>query len=70
MVRWRGVCSGHTADPQTWSTPGAQLQKTFGLKHVCLVGDRGLLTSARIREDVQPLGLDWVIAVTGIPMSG
>ena len=28
-----------------------------------LVGDRGMITAARIREDLQPAGLDWITAL-------
>jgi hypothetical protein len=28
-----------------------KLKQRFGLKHVVLVGDRGMLTQARLRED-------------------
>ena len=31
----------------------------FGFSRVVLVGDRGMLTEARIREEVRPSGLDW-----------
>lgn len=57
------VFEGNTADP---GTLGSQLQKLcgrFGLSRVVVVGDRGLLTSARIREEVKPAGLDWVTAL-------
>ena len=57
------VFEGNTADP---GTLGSQLQKLcgrFGLSRVVVVGDRGLLTSARIREEVKPAGLAWVTAL-------
>ena len=59
------VCAGNTADP---ATVGAQIEKLrarFGLSKVVLVGDRGMLTEARIREDVKPAGLDWISALRG-----
>ena len=31
---------------------------------IALVGDRGMLTTARIRADLQPAGLDWISALT------
>ncbi len=52
--------SGNTADPATLT---AQLQKRkerFGLCRVTIVGDRGLLTHARLTEAVQPAGYDWI----------
>ena len=33
------------------------------MKRVVLVGDRGLITSARIEEELQPAGLDWITAL-------
>ena len=54
------VFKGNTADPQTLSPQIKKLQQTFKLKRVVLVGDRGLLTEARLREDVR---LDYITAL-------
>lgn len=54
------VFAGNTADPTTLTAQVAKLKERFGLDRVVLVGDRGMLTSARIREDVQPAGFDWI----------
>lgn len=54
------VFAGNTADPTTLTAQVAKLKARFGLDRVVLVGDRGMLTSARIREDVQPAGFDWI----------
>src|SRR6516165_2476460 len=35
----------------------------FGLSRVVLVGDRGMITSARIRDELKPAGLDWITAL-------
>lgn len=41
-----------------------KLRQRFGLSRVVLVGDRGLLTEARIRDELQPVaGLDWITAL-------
>ena len=40
-----------------------KLKSRFGLKRVVLVGDRGMLTSARIEADLKPAGLDWITAL-------
>jgi len=41
-----------------------KLQKRFGLKRIILVGDRGMITDARIREDLSTVqGLDWITAL-------
>jgi len=42
-----------------------KLRHRFGLSRVVLVRDRGMLTQARIREEVQPSGLDWISALRG-----
>ena len=42
------------ADPSTVSVQVEKLQRRFGLQRVVLVGDRGMLTEARIREDRRP----------------
>lgn len=54
------VFAGNTADPGTLGTQIDKLKRRFGLRHVVLVGDRGLITSARIRAELQPAGLDWI----------
>ena len=57
------VFAGNTADPATVAAQVDRIRKRFGLSRIALVGDRGMLTSARIREDVEPAGLDWVSAL-------
>jgi len=57
------VFSGDTADSMTLSAQIAKLRKRWGLERVVLVGDRGLLTTARIEEEMKPAGLDWITAL-------
>jgi transposase len=57
------VFSGDTADSMTLSAQIAKVRKRWGLKRVVLVGDRGLLTTARIEEEMKPAGLDWITAL-------
>ena len=52
------VFEGNTADPRTLGPQVDKLRRRFGLSKVVLVGDRGMLTEARIREEVAPAGLD------------
>ena len=59
------VFAGNTADPSTVGAQVGKLRQRFGLSRVVLVGDRGMLTEARIREEVAPAGLDWVGALRG-----
>ena len=37
-----------------------KLKRRFRLQHVVLVGDRGMITAARLREDLRPAALDWI----------
>ena len=57
------VFPGNTADPTTLSAALGKVRERFGLERVVLVGDRGLVTSARIREELLPIGLDWITAL-------
>ena len=59
------VFHGNTADPATAGAQVDKLRHRFGFSKVVLVGDRGMLTEARIREDVKPAGLDWISALRG-----
>jgi hypothetical protein len=40
-----------------------KVKDRFGITRIVLVGDRGMLTAARLREDVRPEGLDWITAL-------
>ena len=57
------VFDGNTADPMTVGAQIDKLRRRFGLSRVVWVGDRGMLTEARIREEVKPAGLDWISAL-------
>jgi hypothetical protein len=59
------VFSGNTADPATLAHQVETLRKRFNLKTVVLVGDRGMITAARIREDLEPYGLEWITSLRG-----
>ena len=55
------VFEGSTSDPNTVASQVDKLRQRFGLKRVVLVGDRGMLTAARIREDLAGVdGLRWI----------
>ena len=54
------VFEGNTADPMTLATQIEKLKQRFRLEHVVLVGDRGMVTQARITEDIKSAGLDWI----------
>ena len=57
------VFEGNTADPLTLSVQIDKLKQRFQLQRVVMVGDRGLLTSARIEQTLRPAGLDWITAL-------
>jgi hypothetical protein len=57
------VFEGNIADPMTLSAQIDKLKARFGLSQVVLVGDRGMITSARIRDELAPAGLDWITAL-------
>src|SRR5215469_8623074 len=59
------VFKGSTADPVTLASQVTRLKERFGLAHVAVVGDRGMLTKARIRDDLRPAELDWITALRG-----
>lgn len=54
------VFEGNTADPATVSAQVKKLKDRFRLERVVLVGDRGMITSARIDETLKPAGVDWI----------
>jgi len=57
------VFEGNTADPATLAAQIGKLKDRFKLKRVVLVGDRGMITDARIEEALRPAGLDWITAL-------
>jgi hypothetical protein len=59
------VFQGNTGDPATLASQVTKLRQRFGLTHIAVVGDRGMLTKARIRDDLRPAELDWVTALRG-----
>jgi transposase len=58
------VFSWNTADPTTFTAQVNKIRKRFGIRRVVLVGDRGMITSKRIDEDLREAeGLDWITAL-------
>ena len=57
------VFEGDTADPRTLAAQIDKIKKRFALKHVALVGDRGMITQARLDAEIAPAGLDWITAL-------
>jgi hypothetical protein len=58
------VFTGNTADPKTLTPQVEKVRQKFGLSRIIFVGDRGMLTSARLREDFHGAeGLGWISAL-------
>jgi hypothetical protein len=58
------VFDGNTGDPKTLTAVLTKVRQRFGLERLILVGDRGMLTAARIREELAGVeGLAWITAL-------
>ncbi len=57
------VFEGNTADPGSVAAQVEKLTGRFSLSRVVVAGDRGMLTDARIREDLGPAGLRWITSL-------
>ena len=57
------VFPGNTADPATVAAQVRKIKQRFKVGRVAVVADRGMLTSARLREDIAPAGLDHITAL-------
>ena len=57
------VFEGNTGDPKTLAAQIEKLKQRFKLGRVVLVSDRGMITDARLREELEPAGLDWITAL-------
>ena len=57
------VFPGNTGDPSTVAAQVKKIQGRFGIESIALVGDRGMLTTARLRKDLDPAGLAWISAL-------
>jgi len=57
------VFEGNTADPATLESQIQKVKDRFKLQHLVLVGDRGVITKARIEDTIKPNSLDWISAL-------
>ena len=57
------VFAGNTGDPSTVAAQLDKLKRRFGLTHVVWVGNRGMITQARIEELLRPAGMSWITAL-------
>ena len=57
------VFPGNTGDPSTLASQIDKLKRRFGLSRIAIVADRGLITKARIEDELEPAGLDFITAL-------
>ena len=57
------VYPGNTGDPSTLPDQTAKLKERFGLNHLVLVGDRGMLTETQIAKIREIPGIGWISAL-------
>ncbi len=58
------VFEGNTGDPKTLATQIEKIRRRFGLDRVVIIGDRGMITQARIEEDFKKApGIEWITAL-------
>jgi len=57
------VFEGNLGDPSTLANQVGKLTTRFRLKRIVLVGDRGMITQARIDADLKSAGFDWITAL-------
>ena len=57
------VFEGNTGDPTTLPKQVEKVRSRFGIERLVWVADRGMITQARIKEDLQLLELDWITAL-------
>ena len=63
-VRGRGLRRQHRRSDDTLGPQLDKVRQRFGLNRVVMVGDRGMLTSARLRDDFRGVdGLGWISAL-------
>jgi Transposase DDE domain len=57
------VFPGNTADPTAFTHAVTAVKDTFGLEHMLMVGDRGMITSARVTALNELGGIGWLTAL-------
>jgi hypothetical protein len=64
------VFEGNIGDPSTLASQVAKLKERFALERVVVVGDRGMITEARLEETIKPAGLDWITVLRAPAIRG
>ena len=59
------VFAGNTGDPTTFPEAVDAVRGTFALQKMIMVGDRGMITSARIRDLKAMEGMAWITCLRG-----
>ena len=59
------VFAGNTGDPKTFPQAVDAVRGTFGLRQMIMVGDRGMITSARIKDLKAMEGMAWITCLRG-----
>jgi hypothetical protein len=54
------VFAGNTADPKTFPEAVSAVREKFGLEQMIMVGDRGMITTARIKDLRELKGMAWI----------
>ena len=57
------VFEGNVGDPSTLASQIEKVKQRFGIAHIVLIGDRGMITEARINETVKPAGISFITAL-------
>jgi hypothetical protein len=57
------VFEGNVGDPSTLASQISKLKQRFGIERVVLIGDRGMITAARLEQTVKPAGLNFITAL-------
>src|SRR6202011_5072233 len=57
------VFEGNVGDPSTLATQIRKLKQRFGIERVVLIGDRGMITAARLEQTIIPAGLNFITAL-------
>jgi transposase len=57
------VYEGNVADSQTLMPQVKRLRESFGIEHLVLVGDRGMISRKSIEELRETEGIDWITAL-------
>src|SRR5512135_1609764 len=59
------VFAGNTADPKAFPEAVQAVRGTFALEQMIMVGDRGMITTARIKDLRQLEGMAWITCLRG-----